>query len=109
MPKPIVWTPDRDATLKTMSQAGFSPRQIGAAVKIGYVTVIKRLKELGAYSSPSERRPQEVDTPLDHRQVHARVRRGFHVPPQLHAQYVDLLKSGISIEDARQRLGLERD
>jgi hypothetical protein len=47
----------------------------------------------------------EVAEP-EHVKAHKRLRRGFNLPKNKEQSYIDLLKSGLSIAEARARLGI---
>lgn len=97
-----IWTDERDAALRTMVGNQISTRSIAAALGLHQTQIVRRIKVLKLKEAP----PPKSTAP-DHIVKYQRVRRGFHVPPHLEAEYHQLLKSGVSIAEICRRLNIK--
>jgi len=108
------WTEAKDATLIRMWRQNAPLRDIAAEIGVSHIAVRARASRL---QLPRKERPRKADTPGSriedgrfvppaHIEAHKKARRGFEVPRQLEAQYIELLKTGIPISEVRQKLGL---
>ena len=108
------WTEAKDATLIRMWRQNAPLRDIAAMVGVSHIAVRRRAARL---QLPLRQRVGKAVTaiskiedgrfmPPAHVEAHKKARRGFEVPRQLEAQYIELLKTGIPISEVRQKLGL---
>lgn len=72
------------------------------------VQLLRRLEKLNVSPAVLAAKP-EGPAPTSHLQEYKRVRRGFHVPADVEPAYYDLLRQGVSIDEARRRLNIKKD
>lgn len=94
------WTKERDELLRKLIADGKSQRQIGRAMDLDASLINRRIKKLGLSNPEPEKKS---DVPL-HIQNYRAARRGFSVPPHLENQYIELLRTGLSIDEVCRRL-----
>ncbi len=80
------WTPARDTRLRAMLSEGMSLRAMAAELDVCHRTVFKRIRRLG---------------------LHKLARRAATGAGEQHRQFVELLKSGLSVAEAKRQLGTE--
>lgn len=106
------WTPEKDDLLRDMFvRQGLSRRAIAKALGLHQWSISARVKRLGIDAQQGAKggaMSTALLPPGAHLRDYRRARRGFDVPPDLEGAYHDLLKRGLSIEDARRKLGLKR-
>ncbi len=105
------WDSERDAELIELHHSGMQGKEIAEIMSINRMAVSRRLRVLredGRLTPPPSRAPARGTVP-EHIRRHRRAQRGFDVPPHLEAEYIALLKSGMSIADACRRLKINRD
>ena len=100
----IVWTRELDEALHAMVAAKMTTRAIGASLGITQSTVARRIKFLGLREAV-EKLPGERGKPA-HIADYKKARRGFVVPEHLEREYFELLKTGMPIAAACERLGI---
>ncbi len=111
------WTDELDQRLRTLNAEGLTMPKIAAELGMSYNAVQKRMADLHIQPAFAKRVHQMVrgGAPLSRPVCSERkaevtrqmdVRRGFSVPSNLQSKYFELLKGGLAIADARQRLGL---
>lgn len=99
------WTPKNDALLLKMKADKMSLRDMAAKLGINYGTVRFRLRRLEDLGVTIEQREQPAQSPT-HIERYKAARRGFVVPRHLEAKYFGLLKEGVPIVEACERLGI---
>lgn len=110
------WTDELDRKLRILNGSGLTMPKIAAELGMSYNAVQKRLSALGIQPAFAKRihknlKGRQPDRPIDDvrkSQVTRQqdIRRGFSIPSNLQPKYFELLKGGLAIADARQRLGL---
>ena len=102
------WTDASDAQLADLIQSGERIRKIGEIMGVSHESARRRALHLGLWhTSRQQRQKQEiVASPQkpNHLEAYKSARRGFSIPAHLEGRYFDLLKSGMSIAEARQEL-----
>lgn len=104
--KRLVWTESMDAFLKKRLQAGATRTSITEEMGLHRCQVLRRIKHLGI--TPENLAERESTQP-QHIIDFKRKRRGFHVPEHKELEYYDLLKKGVSIDEACKRLKIKKD
>lgn len=99
------WDADADAAIKGGLAEKKSARQVARELGLPIASVIRRiafLRNRGLLKPEpmaDHRSPQHI---MNYRDA----RRGFHVPPHLENSYIQLIVGGMSIADARRKLGI---
>lgn len=110
----MVWTNQIDEMIRSSLAAGQPTRAVASMLGCSHTAVANRAKKLGitisthsAARMTPEPKPTERQSPSREAIVNAqRVRRGFDLPKEMEPEYLELLKSGVPIAEARRRLGL---
>lgn len=105
------WTEDIIATVRQCNRDGLSARETADLIGCSQPAVSKKLKSLGLNPPSSGMRSDEVkvskiikDPP--HVQAYKAARRGAVIPPDREVEYYELLKKGVSIAEAKARIGI---
>lgn len=105
-----LWTKERDAELVELHLSGMHGKEIAESMGIHRMAVSRRLRVLrkdGLLTPPPSQAPAPRAVPEHIRRLR-RAQRGFDVPPHLEAEYIALLKGGMSIADACRRLKISK-
>lgn len=115
---PVNWNEKLDARLLSLNASGLTIRQVAESMRIGASSVQRRLQQLGVkaahakddhssmWGKPSRPKLKPIKNP-PHISAFKAKRRGFIVPDELEPEYYELLKQGLSIAEAKRRLGIK--
>ncbi|MDQ0422357.1 hypothetical protein J2045_003405 [Peteryoungia aggregata LMG 23059] len=110
------WTSELDRKLRGLNASGLTMRKIAVELGVSGSAVQKRMSDLGIPPAFAKRvhknlrgqqRERRVDDVRKSQVSHQQdIRRGFSIPAHLQPEYFELLKGGLAIAEARNRLGL---
>ncbi|NNV22034.1 AsnC family protein [Ochrobactrum pseudogrignonense] len=101
----LIWTAELDRELRSLVRKNTPTRTIANLLGVHRIQVIRRIKKL---ELTADNAGEKVFEAPPHIQSYKTSRRGFYVPPHQEAAYYDLLKSGVSIDEARKRLRIKK-
>lgn len=102
----LIWTEDLDRELRSLVRKKTPQRTIANLLGLHRIQVIRRIKKLGL--AADDGCEKSFEPPL-HIKNYKKFHRGFHVPEHQESAYYELLKSGVSIDEARRRLKIKKD
>lgn len=114
-PPRYTWTAEMDQRLKQLNDQAMPMPKIAKELGVSYFAVNRRLAELEVMPALAKRqhtnvrvaKPKVFCTGASERISEIKAaQRGFKVPREKEPEYFELLKSGLSIAEARKRLGL---
>jgi len=104
------WTPEIDEMIvRLVERERKTYQHVADLLGIHKGSIGHRLRVLRGREPQEEPPPRREARQPPHLTTYHRVRRGFHVPPELEADYHRLIAGGASIASVREQLGLQQE